>query len=194
MNTSLLTTPNGESVPLFYYKKHPNLGVLDYFNWKRSGALKHYPESKNRYDTMLNIIVARFAKDFLTVELEFDGIVSPSSTATDADPYRISLNRSGVTDFTKCFHRNGNVKSVRSTTLRQLIDDSTYTPNRKESQVSSLLIVDETVNSGMTIDATLYHLRQAGLSPSCKITVVTPAWMEKIGEDRNSAGSCSKIE
>lgn len=180
MNSSNLSTPNGELVQLLYFRKHPNLGDLDYLNWKRAGLVKHFPNSKIRYDNKLNFLVGCFAEDFAKTGTKFDGIVSPSSTANDAEPYRLSLNTKQVTDFTKCFHRIGNVKSGQSTTLQALINDSNYITNAMESQITSLLIVDETVHSGMTIDATLHHLRQAGLSPNCKITVVTPAWVEKI--------------
>jgi hypothetical protein len=80
-----LTTPNGEVVQLVYFRKHPNLGELNYLNWKRMGLVKRYPDSKIRYDKMLNYHVVCFAQDFANTGKAFDGIVSPSSTANDAD-------------------------------------------------------------------------------------------------------------
>jgi adenine/guanine phosphoribosyltransferase-like PRPP-binding protein len=78
------------------------------------------------------------------------------------------------------FSRKGKVKIGHDdTTLEQAIDELVYTADGAESGIKSLLIVDESSASGRTAAAVLHHIREAGLTASCEVTVVVWA---KLGE------------
>jgi predicted amidophosphoribosyltransferase len=107
---------------------------------------------------------------------DLDAVVSPPSSRPDATPYRNAVLRErSAHDLTHNFSRKGKVKvGNNDTTLQQAVDEMIYTRDGRESGLKSLLIVDESIASGKTVAAVLHHLRTAGLSKECKVTVV--AW------------------
>ena len=169
------TLPTGERVTLIYGAKHPGKGTT-YLNAVRmgpvdeeSGVAREYHSMENIYGEMLAAAVAQKASDF-------DAVVSPPSSRQDADPYRRAVLRRNklAADLTNNFSRKGEVRVGQDgITLEQAINEIIYVSDGNESRVRSLLIVDESVASGKTVAALLHHMRNAGLSSECRVTVAT---------------------
>ena len=104
---------------------------------------------------------------------DFDAAVSPPSSRQDADPYRDSILRdTKVRDLTPNLSRNGDAKaSDNKATVQDVIDEFVYKPDGSENSIKSLLIVEESTAEGKTVAAFLHHLRAAGLTESCSITI-----------------------
>jgi hypothetical protein len=75
------------------------------------------------------------------------------------------------------FSRRHQVLAAMAPPLQALINEFQYVPFDNETTFDSLLIVDESVASGLTIAASLDHLRRHSLKRSCRITVAAHAWL-----------------
>ena len=168
------TPPTGEKLTLIYGAKHPGRGTT-YLNAARMGPVDEKSNMAVEYHAMESVYGLQLAQVEGEVP-DFDAVVSPPSSRPDANPYRnAALRGRSAHDLTPNFSRKGKVKvGHNDTTLEQAIDEMIYTRDGTESGVKSLLIVDESIASGKTVAAVLHHLRTAGLSKECKVTVV--AW------------------
>jgi hypothetical protein len=170
-----LTLPSGEKVTLIYGAKHPGRGTT-YLNAARMGPVDEKSSMAVEYHAMESFYGLQLAAQVEGEVPDFDAVVSPPSSRPDANPYRNAVLRGRIAhDLTPNFLRKGKVKvGQNDTTFEQAIDEMIYTGDGTESGVKSLLIVDESIASGKTVAAVLHHLRTAGLSKECKVTVV--AW------------------
>lgn len=173
------TLPTGEKVTLIYGAKHPGRGTT-YLNAARMGPVDEHSNMALEYHAMEAFYGQQLAAQVEGEVPDFDAVVSPPSSRPDANPYRDAvLRRRNARDLTPNFSRKGKVKvGQNDTTLDQAIDEIIYTGDGMESGVKSLLLVDESIASGKTVAAVLHHLRTAGLSKACKVTVA--AWA-KVG-------------
>jgi hypothetical protein len=169
------TLPTGEKVTLIYGAKHPGKGTT-YLNFVRMGPVDEQSNIALQYHAMEPHYARELAGQVEREVPDFDAVVSPPSSRPDANKYREAVLRSrNVRDLTFHFSRKGKVKvGHKDTTLEQAIDEINYAPDRMESNIKSLLIIDESIASGKTVAAILHHMREAGLPKGCKVTVV--AW------------------
>jgi adenine/guanine phosphoribosyltransferase-like PRPP-binding protein len=72
---------------------------------------------------------------------------------------------------TSTFDRKGVTKSGDPGHVSVMVSELIHTPDGKERDIKSLLIVDESVGEGKTAAAILELLRKAGMSPEAKITL-----------------------
>jgi hypothetical protein len=191
MAAEQLTLPTDENVHLVYLRKWPNLGDMIYLQAVRSSRMKEDSSAAQSYKAMA-FNYARQLADLLKHEIpEFDTVVSPPSKRMDADVYRNEiLRRVSARDLTPRFSRRGAISAAASSSVQEVINEFGYQPAGDESEIKSLVIVDESVASGRTIAAALYHLRKAGLTKDCTIFVATAAWLvEKKSEQAPASGS-----
>jgi hypothetical protein len=169
------TLPTGETVSLIYGAKHPGKGTT-YLNAVRMGPVDEQSGMAVEYHGMARAYSWELAAQVKDEVPDFDAVVSPPSSRQDAHPYREAVLRErSARDLTPNFSRKGEVKiGHNDTTLEQAIDELIYTRNDTESGIKSLVIVDESIASGKTVAAILYHMRKAGLPDGCKVTVA--AW------------------
>ena len=169
------TLPTGEKVSLIYGAKHPAKGAA-YLSAVRMHPVNEKSAMAIEYRAMEKTYSLQLATHVKNEVPDFDAVVSPPSSRSDADPYRQAiLHLCSVLDLTSHFSRQGRLKiGHNGTTLKQAIDEIIYTKDGTEADIKSLLIVDETIATGKTVAAILHHMREAGLSEDCKVTVV--AW------------------
>jgi hypothetical protein len=122
MPSADLKLPNGESVPLFFLRKWPNLGPLIYLQSVRSGRLNEdslvSQECKAMAPTYANHLVAAFGNTS-----SFDAVVSPPSGRDDAQVYRLALaNKFAARDLTKGFSRKGVTRAATASSLAEMVD------------------------------------------------------------------------
>lgn len=175
MPVAQLELPTGETLEIVYLRKLPDLGDLIYLHSVRTGRVTEPVEKL--YKTMAPFHAGRLAQ---SVTPSFDAIVSPPSERADAEVYRNALiGKPGALDLTDRFSRKGNVKASTASSIQEVVDEFDYAAQGDESEINSLLIVDESVASGKTVAAVLEHLRRAGLPGDCKIMVAAPAWLKQ---------------
>ena len=180
-----LELPTGETVSFVFLRKYPNLGDMIYLQSVRSGKLDHTSLVAQSYKSMAKIYARQLARAVVNIELRFDAVVPPSKRS-DVDVYRNAVvERLGVRDMTNGFSRKGMASAATASSVSEMIEEFDYVAFDGESEIKSLLIVDESVASGKTYAAVLHHLREAGLTRDCKITVATAAWLAcERGQDR----------
>lgn len=181
-----LELPTGETVSFVFLRKYPNLGDMIYLQSVRSGKLDHTSLVAQSYKSMAKIYARQLARAVVNIELRFDAVVVPPSKRSGVDVYRNAVvERLGVRDMTNGFSRKGMASAATASSVSEMIEEFDYVAFDGESEIKSLLIVDELVASGKTYAAVLHHLREAGLTRDCKITVATAAWLAcERGQDR----------
>lgn len=172
--------PTGEIVRQIYGVRHPGKGTA-YLNAVRTTKIDENSLMATEYHGMKRTYAVQLAAEVKRHVPDFDAVISPPSSRPDAEPYRDAvLYGSKARDISQNFSRKGKVKIGHDdTTLEQAIDELVYTADGAESGIKSLLIVDESSASGRTAAAVLHHIREAGLTASCEVTVVVWA---KLGE------------
>lgn len=174
MPITQLVLPTGEMLEIIYLRKLPDLGDLIYLHSVRTGRVTETVETS--YRAMAPIYAGKLAQ---SVTKGFDAIVSPSSERADADLYRNALiEQTSARDLSDRFSRKGNVKASTASSVEEVVNEFDYVAQGDESEISSLLIVDESVASGKTVTAVLEHLRRAGLPGDCKIMVAAPVLLK----------------
>ena len=177
MPSADLKLPNAESVPLFFLRKWNNLGPMIYLQSVRSGRLSKDLLLPQEYKTMAPIYANHLVAAFGNTST-FDAVVSPPSGRDDAQVYRLALlTKFAARDLTKGFSRKNLTRAATACSLAEMVDEFEYKAEGGESELRSLLVVDEFVASGSTIASVLHHLRKAGLSKDCKITAAVAAWL-----------------
>ena len=105
----------------------------------------------------------------------FTLIVVPSSD-DDADIYRekIFADFDGR-DISDLFSKDPNYKASKNADdPKSTLEAISYNPDGLEVQIKRLVILDDSVATGGTIDAVLERLFQAGMPEQTEIIVVTP--------------------
>jgi uracil phosphoribosyltransferase len=178
MPTADLALPTGEKVRLVFLRKYPNLGDMIYLQSSRSGRMKDDSAAAQSYKNMATIYAGQLAATVTNRTATFDALIAAPSSRHDTDVYRDAIVlSSGLRDLTTGFSRKGKIKAATAKSVEEVINEFDYAPTGSEAKIKSLLIVDESVASGKTLAAVLHHLRKAGLSKDCQITVVVAAWL-----------------
>jgi hypothetical protein len=178
MATYDLELPTGETVGFVFLRKYPNLDHMIYLQGVRSGGLDDTSLVAQAYKNMAPIYAGQLAGVVGNLEPRFDAVVAPPSKRSDIDVYRNAVvERTGARDLTSGFSRKGKASAATASSLNEMIEEFDYAALGGESEIKSLLIVDESVASGKTYAAVLHHLREAGLMRDCKITVAAAAWL-----------------
>jgi len=173
--------PTGEEVRLIYGQKHPGKGTV-YLNAVRMGINDKDNALAKEYHAMRQTYTQCLAREVNCSITQLHAVVSPPSSREDATPFRKAIIKdTQALDLTPCFSRHGKLKMANSeTTMRQAIDEFRYEAQGCEGSIKSLLIVDESIASGKTIAAVLYHMRQAGLPPCTTLNVAVWAKFKKL--------------
>jgi hypothetical protein len=162
MPTADHTLPTGETICV-YHATNAEGWAGKFFNGKRAGFIGEL--TLHNYKKKIPDLQAALIAEIEEAGIVFDAVVCPPSKGTDIEPYRQAiLERWPVHDFTPNFTRKGQKRAVRlDTTVADMIAEFAYTPDGKEGEVKSLLVIDESVASGKTLAAVLHHLRTNGL-------------------------------
>jgi len=175
MPTEQFELPTGEVVIAMYGSEHPGLGTT-YLNTVRMKAVDEDSPLALEYR---NLVGPKFSKilkaEVGAANFEFDAVVSPPSSRSDALPYRLAINaHRGAHDLTANFSRRGEVRiGANDTTMKQAVAELSYSPDGTEAAITSLLIVDDVLASGRTVAAIVHHLLDAGMHPDCAVGVAT---------------------
>lgn len=176
----MLELPSGETVRFVYLRKFPNLDDMIYLQSARSGLLDDSSITAQGYRNMAPHYARQLADAIASCGLAFDAVVVAPSQRQDVAPYIAEISdRMGLPDLSAGFARRGNVKAATAASVEEVVAEFGYQPNGAEANIRSLLIVDDSVATGKTISAMLYHLRKAGLSQDCDATVAAPAWIKQ---------------
>lgn len=98
--------------------------------------------------------------------------MSPPSSRDDAQPYlEAILERMKTAPLKGTFSRKGKKKATDAGTVEEMVEEFDYKAGGDETDLKSVIIVDETLATGKTIAATLKHLRNAGMPQGCRIAI-----------------------
>jgi predicted amidophosphoribosyltransferase len=168
----------GKTVTLVYGGIHSAQGCTNdasYFTRARMKLMSNFEESHQAklYHSQKSNYASQLAIEVLGLGLNFDAVVMPPSSRQDAAVYKAEiLNRTTLTDLTGSFSGNHQVKSASSgTTLATLCAGLSHAPKGIEANINNLLIVDDSIRSGRTVEAILAHLHSAGLPQDCAVTI-----------------------
>jgi len=180
---------NQTVVNLNYIHKAINgdCGDFSYLQGLRSGTLRVIssldPEETNcakMYHAMLPKNLDKFSK---IVPTNVDVLLSPPSCYPEhAKPY-LEIAKSvspNAIDLTSAFNRKKNSPKAgaKGTSLEEVISSLEYSPCGKEKYFKSLLIVDDIFSHGKTTYSLLTHLRKAGMTELCAVTIACPLWVK----------------
>ena len=109
----------------------------------------------------------------------FDVVFSPPSSRDDARPYREAIKQrlAPAQDWTDRFRRVADMRAGLSQSCDAVRDATEFTPDPRIGDVRSVLMVDESVATGVTACAMLTLLRQNGLSLEAEFVVAAPLWI-----------------
>jgi predicted amidophosphoribosyltransferase len=170
-----LVLPTGESVSLAYLRKGPTyLGELTALQGLRSGHVSPDSLVALEYQNLARLYGLRLSQE---VRERFDAIVTPPSTHSRVAPYLAALRRVADVDLSDGFRRHRETRSAEGCELGELIEAISYSPNKRESELKAVLIVDDIVASGRTAAALMHHMRLAGVAAECKFSLACPLWL-----------------
>jgi hypothetical protein len=112
-----------------------------------------------------------------------DAFLSPRSDHPwQAEPYREALaNRfRNAVDLTDSFSRSGLARAGTGAKLGDVVASLAYKSTAREKNFQRIAIVDDTFTRGVTVTATVIHLRQHGLPEECHIVVACPLWLDTV--------------
>lgn len=179
MPTEEFELPNGELVLLVYGDVYPNASTL-YLQGIRSGSVSGDQNIALIYRAMERIYAGRLADAVLAEVGHVDAILTPPSSRADAEPYRKAISmRLQAQDLTDRFDRKGIVRASQAVSVDDLIGEFIYEPGGDEGDIKTLLIIDESIASGRTVESLLTHLRFSGLSSDCRVTVAVQALLRE---------------
>ena len=167
-----LTLPTGETIRVCYATLSDGWAG-NYFNGKRLGFNGEL--TKHNYNRVIPELRTQLVHEIQQAGITFDAVVCPPSMGEDIEPYRQAvLERWPVRDLTGNFTRQGLKRAVHpDTSVEDMIAEFGYTPDGKEAELRSLLVVDESVASGKTIGAVLYHLREHGMRKDAAVAAAS---------------------
>ena len=170
MPSITLALPTGETIPVFHATNSTGAAGR-WFNAKRMGITAE--DAREQYQRKIPELQTALMDEIERSGITFDTVISPPSSGADVEPYRQAvIERWSVRDLSKNLTRKGKTKAMKSeTTLEDMIEEFTYTPDGSEPSIRSIMIVDESIASGKTAAAILHHLRAAGLPKGTTIAV-----------------------
>ncbi|MEZ2406948.1 hypothetical protein AB6806_09045 [Bosea sp. RCC_152_1] len=174
------TMTSGEVVRRVFGEIASDPGAV-YLQGIRSGRVKEDSSHGQYYRGMLPFLPSKLVWQLKAETPSYDAVVSAPSSRADTGPYlNAVLAASEAKDLSSRFKRLGKYKARDpDVTLDDMIEEFIYTPAGDEPEFKSLVIVDESSSTGKTFAAMLVHLRLAGLSEDCKITVAVWAKLGK---------------
>ncbi|MEO8563732.1 MAG: hypothetical protein ABI601_16760 [bacterium] len=128
---------------------------------------------KQGYDAELTRYRSAFAK--WAAGKKFDLIVGVPSSRADSQPYvaTIATASAGAKNISECFAKQAGTKAGEDPDAEKLRDAiSSDLPDL--ATVTSVVVVDDTIKTGTTIQVILERLYAAGLSRNADIVLVAP--------------------
>jgi hypothetical protein len=167
-----LKLPTGEEIDTINVVGHGGR-VSQYYNGIRRGWISEDSYIAEDYRQLLPKLVSSIVAEIEKADIEFDVIVVPRSSRQDTDPFKLSVMArwSKARDLSPSFNRRGVTKSADPGDVSDTVKEFIYSPDGKEKDIKSLLIIDESVGEGKTAAAILEHLRVAGLRRDAKVTL-----------------------
>jgi predicted phosphoribosyltransferase len=140
---------------------------------EQTAAASQYNRNLSRYKANLTA----------AIEGPLDALLSPPSDHPwQAEPYRKALaNRfRNAVDLTGSFSRSGLARAGTGAKLEDVVASLAYKSTAREKNFQCIAIVDDTFTRGVTVAATVIHLRQHGLSEECHVVVACPLWLDTV--------------
>jgi len=85
--------------------------------------------------------------------------------------YRVELSQTERAELTALLSGGRKKKATDAGTVEEMVEEFDYKAGGDETDLKSVIIVDETLATGKTIAATLKHLRNAGMPQGCRIAI-----------------------
>lgn len=173
--------PHGLEVRVLYLSEWPNIGNFLYLQSIRSGGIKECSSIAILYKSMIPKYCFQLSNCIEATGIKFDTLVSMPSSRADVDPYKKELvRRFVVKDISTRFAKNPSIKAANpDTSAAELFSNIEYETGNDESSFRSLLIMDDSLASGKSVEAIVQKLKAAGLQDSCVVTVAVPALLSK---------------
>lgn len=169
------------SLQVYFLHKGRDAGPFTYFQARRrfgDNLEKVAPNAVSEYLAIEHLHAHRFEK---IINRSVDAIVSPPSRYPEqASAYRnvIASRKRCLADLTDRFFKKGSVLACHDASFQQVLGSFEYRPNGDEAKYNSLMIVDDTLRSGVTAAAIIAKLRQNGLREDCELLLACPLWLE----------------
>lgn len=167
----VFSLPTDETIDLVYGAEYPNKGTV-YLQGIRSGLVSEDSLPSCEYHGMKTTYAQCLAKDVSVEIATASAVVSLPSSRNDVDPYREEiLQKCSANLLEGSFSRKGERKAANGGTVEDMINEFDYRPAGNEADIETIIIVDESIATGKSVAAALFHLREAGLPQDCKVVV-----------------------
>lgn len=158
---------------MVYARKYPH-PELHHLNAVRLGAV--LADAKRRWEKSTPQMAADLVAEVAALKVAFDAIVLVPSSRTDGLPFFDALSKSfPVTDLSSRFSTTTSIKAARGASLQAMVGRLVYSPKGDEQSLRHLLVVDDSIASGVSVAAILRHLWSAGVPADCAVVVAVAA-------------------
>lgn len=174
MPTIPFQLPSGKILPLTYAVEFPSLSSL-YFQAARIGELESWPFLKSDICRLDYVATQDLYKARRRLP-NFDAVVAPPSGRSDAGRLKSWLISSrSMLDISPRFSREGTTAASTTSDPEHSHGQFSYSSYADEVNLRSLMIIDDAIASGRTVDNILLHLTHHGFDQS-KYTVEVVVW------------------
>jgi len=177
MKTRLKKLPSGLAVNIVYVSDMN--GSAAYLHHKRSKTPKSkamLANSKLLYDAMLLTINNFLCDGVKSQAIKFDTFVVAPSSCDDSAPYAERINDAfSMRDISNLFRKQKDYKAIDDEGgIKAALEAITYNSDNRENEIGALLILDECVGTGKTVNAVILHLQANGMNTDVQILIATP--------------------
>ncbi len=172
--------PNGKAIRLVH-SVHLGGSVGNYVNGIRRGWIREDSDAGREFRRLQPQMCDDIVEGMTELGLQFDAILRvPSSRGDNLALYGACLsNWPDAEDLSGRLSRAGRVKAADAGTVADMVAELIYAPGGNESEIRSLLIVDESSSTGKTAAAVLDILQANGVPAYVEVTLAVFVVMKK---------------
>lgn len=174
--------PSGFQIEVIYYGNVDSHAA--HLHYKRYGDLISEASRsiyERNYQAFLTLHIIPTLSDKLEASIScFDTLVVLPSSSDDADPYlEMLLGSLEGRDISDRFDKEVDYKAADNAgNPDNTYNAITYASDGLEDTIDKLLIFDESLSSGGSVDAIIRRLLDSGMRPNVKVTLVTALMMK----------------
>ena len=174
-------TPNGHDVTVLYLSTNRGADTTGIYHLqlKKQGLAESQltESSRLRYENQLGTHVEQLSRNVGSLKQDFEIILTPPGSQDSALPYLERISRDlNVRDISYRFSKaNYEIRAGDAgTDFETLLNNTIYVSGNDEETLQTIIIVDDVLASGKTVDVILQTLHDNGAPTSMKVVVAVP--------------------
>lgn len=164
--------PTGKAIRLLH-SVYLGGSVANYINGIRRGWIKEDSETGHEFRRLEPQMCADITQGMKELGLEFDALVRVPSSRGDSDVLHGACLAKWpeAADLSPRLSRAGKFKAADAASVADMVAELIYRRSGNESEIRTLLIVDESISTGKTVAAVLEILQANGVPADVEVTL-----------------------